>query len=146
MCTKIKVEKVNGVVNKWSCKCNGKDFVWEFSKEMPMNNCIIGMKDLSSILNSQLKITEKLVAMFMLTNRFVNTSACLYTNIVAAEKLKITSKTMGKALRVLVDVGILNRVKKGRGSFAGYQYYIQKPCDWNLPVKKDDFYVVEIGE
>lgn len=140
----IKVTKIRETINKWSYNDNNKgEFTWFFSKEMPIKDCKVSMNDLSSILNSQLKKTEKLVAMFMYLNRFANTTACLYTNIRAAEKLGITNKTMGKALNNLVNAGILGRVKKDCGEFVGYQYYIKEVDLWNLPLKEEETSIVK---
>ena len=143
MCTKIKVEKVSKTINKWSYDNNGKDFTWQFSKDMPIEECKVNIKEFSSILNSQLKSMEKLVAMFMYTNRFAPSSACLYTNIRAAEKLGVTRKTIGKALSGLVKAGVLGRVRKDCGDFIGYQYYIKEMDSWKLPLKKGKVLVVE---
>lgn len=144
MCTKIKVEKVSGKINKWCYESNGKEFTWNFSKEMPIEECKVNIKEFSSILNSQLKNMEKLVAMFMYTNRFATSSACLYTNIRAAERLGVTGKTMGKALSGLVKAGVLGRVRKDCGDFIGYQYYIKEMDSWKLPAKKGKVLVVEL--
>ncbi len=142
---KIEITKVSEDVNMWSFMNNGKEFSWKFSKEMPLKDCKINSKEFSSIFESQLKTMEKLVAIFMFERRFANTTACLYTNIKAAEKLGVTRKTMGKALKGLVNAGVLGRVKKSCGDFYGYQYYIKEKESWNLPVKKKEVLVVELG-
>lgn len=144
MYAEIKVKGINKKINKWSCGEGKKEFTWIFSKEMPIQECKISSREFSSIFESQLKTMEKLVAMFMFERRFANTTACLYTNIKAAEKLGITRKTMGKALNKLVGVGVLGRVKKRHGDFVGYQYYIKEKELWKLPLEKEEEVLEEI--
>lgn len=145
MYSEIKITKVSEHVNRWSCGHGKKEFTWLFSKAMPVEDCEISSREFSFILDSQLKTMEKLVGMFMFERRFANTTACLYTNIRAAEKLGITSKTMGKALRALVNAGVLGRVKKSCGDFFGYQYYIKGKESWKLPVKKEEILIVKFN-
>lgn len=132
----INVYQVSKHVNRWERICDGKTFSWFVSSQITPNKFEINPQAITRLSGSGLSSTAKAMFLFVLFNRFGDTTMFLYSTRLASSKFGCSYKTGGKALAELVDHKILSKFVTYIGGNITYQYCLNEPGMWELPQNK----------
>lgn len=134
--SQINIYKVNEHINRWERECDGASFSWFVSSKISPSKFEIDPKAITKLSGSGLSTTAKAMFLFVLFNRFGDTTMFLYSTRLASSKFGCSYKTGSKALNELVDCKILAKVVTYIGGNVAYQYYLNAPSMWELPQNK----------